>query len=139
MLYMTITSAAATLGAALLLAGAPAVALASAGTTGDPIAISDTQVQPADGGHGNGAGFVSVAFNNTSNQVATEIVFELDVDGAYTDHFNDVGSFTPGTTIRHAFQTDSSEADQQLKVAEVKFADGSVWVNDSGDAAPGLR
>jgi hypothetical protein len=139
MLFMTITSAAATLGAALLLAGAPAVALASAAPASDPIAISDTQVQPADGGHGNGTGFVSVAFDNTSNQVATEVVFELDVDGAYTDHFNDVGTFTPGTTIRHAFQTDSSEADQQLKVAAVKFADGTVWVSDSGNMAPELR
>jgi hypothetical protein len=136
---MTITSAAATLGAALLLAGAPAVALASDVPSSNPIAISDIQVQPADGGHGNGAGFVSVAFDNTSSQVATEVVFELDVDGAYTDHFNDVGNFTPGTTIRHAFQTDSSAADQQLKVAEVKFADGSVWVNDSGNTPPELR
>jgi hypothetical protein len=136
---MTITSAAATLGAALLLAGAPAVALASAAPMSDPIAIGDIHVQPADGGHGNGAGFVSVAFDNTSSQVATEVVFELDVDGAYANHFDDVGSFTPGATVRHAFQTDSSEADQQLKVAAVKFADGTVWVNDSGNAAPELR
>jgi hypothetical protein len=134
---MTITSAVATLGAALLLAGAPAVALADTGS--DPIAISDVQIQPADGGHGNGAGFVSVAFDNTSGKAATEVVFELDVDGAYTDHFNDVGNFTPGSTIRHAFQTDSSAADQQLKVAAVKFADGTVWVNDSGNTPPELR
>jgi hypothetical protein len=136
---MTITSAVATLGAALLLAGAPAVALASASTSADPITISDVQVQPADGGHGNGAGFVSVAFDNTGSQTATEVIFELDVDGAYTDHFNDVGNFTPGTTIKHAFQTDSSAADQQIKVAAVKFADGSVWVNDSGNTPPELR
>jgi len=136
---MNIKSTAATLGAAVILAGAPAVALASAGTSSDPIAISDVQVQPADGGHGNGAGFVSVAFDNASSQTATEVVFELDVDGAYAENFNDVGNFTPGTTIKHAFQTDSSASDQQLKVAEVKFADGSTWVNDAGSAPPEPR
>jgi hypothetical protein len=136
---MNIKSTAATFGAALILAGAPVVALASAGTSSDPIAISDVQVQPADGGHGNGAGFVSVSFDNASSQTATEVVFELDVDGAYAEIFNDVGNFTPGTTIKHAFQTDSSASDQQLKVAEVKFADGSTWVNDAGSAPPEPR
>jgi hypothetical protein len=136
---MNITSTAATLGAALILAGAPAVALASAATSSDPIAISDVQVQPAESGHGNGPGFVSVSFDNAGSQTATEVVFELDADGAYVDHFNDVGNFTPGTTIKHAFQTDSSSADQQLKVAEVKFADGSVWVNGAGSAPSELR
>jgi hypothetical protein len=134
---MTITSTAATLGAAILLAGAPLVALAS-GTPNDPIAINHIQVQPADGGHGNGPGFVSVSFDNAGTQTATEVVFELDVDGAYAEHFDDVGNFTPGTKIRHAFQTDSSASDQQLKVAAVKFADGSVWVNDAGSAPPQL-
>jgi hypothetical protein len=136
---MNIKSTAATFGAALILAGAPVVALASAGTSSDPIAISDVQVQPADGGHGNGAGFVSVAFDNASSQTATEVVFELDVDGAYAENFNDVGNFKPGTTIKHAFQTDSSASDQQLMVAEVKFAVGSTWVNDAGSAPPEPR
>jgi hypothetical protein len=136
---MTTTSSVAALGAALLLVGAPAIALASAGTTTDPIAISHVGVQPADAGHGNGAGFVSVSFDNNSSQTATEIVFELDVDGAYSQQFDDVGSFAPGTKIRHAFQTDSSSADQQLKVAAVKFADGSTWVNDDGSAPPDPR
>jgi hypothetical protein len=136
---MTIKSTAATLGAALFLATAPAAAYASTATPGAPITISDVQVQPANEGDGRGPGFVSLAFNNTSNQTATEVVFELDVDGAYSDHFDDVGKFTPGTTVRHAFQTDSDAADQQLKVAEVKFADGSVWLNDVAPAQPEVR
>jgi hypothetical protein len=131
---MNIKSATATLGAALLLAGAPAAAFADTALS-NPIVVSDVQVQPVSEDHQVGSGVVSLAFDNTSNQTATEVVFELDSDTS-VEHFDDVGSFAPGVTIRHAFPSDNSAADAQLKVVQVKFADGSVWTNNAGPSQP---
>ena len=131
---MTITSVTATLGAALLLAGAPAVALAD-GAVSDPIVVSAVQIQPVSEAHQVGSGVVNVAFDNTSNRTATEVVFELDSD-TNVEHFDDVGTFAPGVTIRHAFPSDNSAADAQLKVAAVKFSDGSVWINNAASSQP---
>jgi hypothetical protein len=131
---MNLKSASATLGAALLLAGAPAAAFADTAVS-NPIVVSDVQIQPVSEEHQVGSGIVSVAFDNTSNRAVSEVVFELDSD-TDVEHFNDVGTFAPGVTIKHAFQSDNGSADAQLKVDAVKFADGTVWVNDAGTTQP---
>ena len=66
---------------------------------------------------------------NNSNATATEVVFELDVDGALVDTFYDTGSFAPGVTIKHTFTTDTDASNAQIEVAQVTFADGHVWAS----------
>jgi hypothetical protein len=124
---MNINHAAASIAAFTILAGVPAIALAD--TANDPIVVNHENVAPAS--QLRGPGFVSVSFDNSSKTPVTEVVFELDVDGAYAGHFNDVGTFAPGVKIKHSYLTTSEAADQKLEVASVKFADGSVWVNES--------
>jgi hypothetical protein len=126
---MNIKHIAASIAALTILAGGPAIALAGTSFSSDPIAVSNVNVQPNGESDGFGPGFVSMDFQNTSNVDATEVVFELDVDGAKVSRFNDIGSFAPGVTVRHAFLNTSSDSNAQLRIAKVKFADGSVWVS----------
>jgi len=124
---MNIKHAAASIAALAILTGVPAIAFAD--TTNDPIVVNYEHVAPAS--QLRGPGFVTVSYDNTAKVPATEIVFELDADGAYAGHFDDVGTFAPGVKIKHSYLTTSEAADQQLEVASVKFADGSVWVNEN--------
>jgi hypothetical protein len=124
---MNIKQAAASIVALTILAGGPAIALAGTTFSSDPIVVSNVNVQPNDETDGSGPGFVSMDFQNTSNMNATEIIFELDVDGARVSRYKDSGSFAPGITVRHSFLNSSSSANAQLNVVKVKFADGSVW------------
>jgi len=125
---MNIKHIAASIAALTILAGGPAIALAGTNFSSDPIVVSNVNVQPNDETDGAGPGFVSMDFQNTANIAATEVVFELDVDGARVSRFKDSGSFAPGVTVRHAFLNNSSSSDAQLTVVRVKFADGSEWV-----------
>ena len=122
---MNIKRAAASLAALTILAGAPALAFADAGVQNDPIAVNAVRVEPSQ--HGTGPGTVSVNFQNNSNATATEIIFALDADGTQIDTFTDEGSFAPGITIKHTFDTTSDVSQAQVKVSEVKFADGTIW------------
>jgi hypothetical protein len=124
---MNIKQAAASIAALTILAGGPTLALAANASPIDPIAISNVNVQPDGEADGVGPGFVSLQFQNTNNVSATEVVFELDVNGAKVSRFNDIGSFAPGGTIKHAFLNTSADGNAQLNVVKVKFADGSVW------------
>jgi hypothetical protein len=101
---------------------------ASAAQTAAPIAVSDVNVQPSGSLNQSGPGFISLAFANTSNVTANEVVFELNT-GSAARQIDDVGSFAPGATIRHAFYDLSSSPDQQIKVIKVQYADGSTWSN----------
>jgi hypothetical protein len=125
---MNIKQTTASLAALMILAGGPAIALATTNIANNPIAISDVNVQPDSDDDGFGPGFVSLDFQNTSNVKATEVIFQLNVDGAKVGRFKDVGSFAPGVTVRHGFLNNSTSPDAQLTVAKVKFADGSEWV-----------
>jgi hypothetical protein len=124
---MNIKQAAASIVALTILAGGPMIALAATNFANDPIVVSNVNVQPNDETDGAGPGFVSMDFQNTSDMNATEVVFELDVDGARVSRFKDFGSFAPGVTIRHSFRNSSSSSDAQLSVVKVIFADGSEW------------
>ncbi|HEV8020085.1 MAG TPA: hypothetical protein VGP41_02405 [Candidatus Lustribacter sp.] len=121
------TTSLAAVAAALLLATAPA--LASAAETG-PIHIDSFQITNQSLSEHNvvpvGA---TIAFTNTNDSPATDVVLALQSDGAVVDQVEETGSFAKGIAIKHYFGTDVT--DQATKVAVVKatFADGSVWVN----------
>jgi hypothetical protein len=125
---MNIKHIAASIAALTILAGGPSIAFATNILPSDPVALSDVNIQPNGDSDGFGPGFASVDFKNTNKVAATEVVFELDVNGAKVDRFKDVGSFAPGVTIRHAFLDTSDNADAKVNIVKVKFADGSAWV-----------
>lgn len=145
------TSRTAAVLAALLLAGAPA--LASAQDTSTDAAAADTAAvdmatapiqvnnvqftaeNTADGSFGPTA--AEIAYTNASSEPATEVVFAVTSDGNVVDMYNDTGTFSPGVQIDHTFPAlEAADADQ-VSVAQVTFADGSVWLNpDFAAAAP---
>jgi hypothetical protein len=137
---MTIKQTAASIAAITLLAGAPALALADTNAPAAPIAVSNVQIQE-DGGYLNQLmpGLVTVSFKNTRPVAATEVDFELDANGVWLDRITDVGTFKQGATVDHSFTNYSPATNATLTVAEVKFADGSVWLNDENAAPHALR
>jgi hypothetical protein len=127
---------AASIAALTVLAGAPALAMAQTVPSQSPITLN-ASVQ-ADSGRFDRyvPGVISATFTNTNNVAATDVIFELQSDGAFVDRISDVGTFAPGTTTQHQFPDVYEAPNQQLKVAAVHFADGSVW--RSGDATGAL-
>jgi len=118
--------------AAAILALGVAPALAAAQTNA-PIAIvsSDAQPQIADASGYNTNGIADVTFVNTTGVPVTEVDFTLSSNGEALTTLRDIGTFAPNVTINHTFANDETARDQQLSVAQVKFADGSVWVNNA--------
>jgi hypothetical protein len=134
---MTIKHLAAALAATTIAAAAPAIA--SAETTA-PVAISSVQNTPALGYLNTyNPGLLTVAFQNTSDIPATDVVFELESNGKYLDRYDDAGSFAKGVSVKHSFNNWETALDQHVAVAEVKFADGSVWYNDAVQSTRALR
>jgi hypothetical protein len=122
--------------AALLAAGIPAVALAQ--TTYAPVSIvSESIVPQVSGAELFQQGFVSYAFVNNAALPATEVDFALVGNGESLATLRDVGTFSQGVTIHRSIATEAGARDQKLTVAEVKFADGTVWTNDN--VAPQAR
>jgi hypothetical protein len=113
--------------AAVLAAGTPVVAFAQ---TTAPVAIVSSTIVPqvADASRFQ-QGFVSYTFVNMANTPATEVDFALEGNGQTTT-LRDVGTFSKGVAIERGLAIAGEARDQQLSVAEVKFADGSVWTND---------
>jgi hypothetical protein len=122
----------ATVGAAILLAGAPAFA-APTDTTG-PIQINNVQAhggasEDNDGSFNFIPASVSISFKNQSNSPATSVVFALENNGYVVGRFDDRGSFAKGTAIEHKFALNQTGANESVAVAEATFADGTVWHN----------
>jgi hypothetical protein len=133
---MKITSVTAALGAALILAGAPAFASAAEAQTG-PIQLDKVQITESYGVRDAfSPGLVTVAFTNQNDAPATDIVFALESNGQVIDRFEDVGSYPKGETVRHSFTDADVNNDQQLTVEKATFADGSVWNNNDISYAP---
>jgi len=133
----TITTLTATLGAALLLAGAPA--LASAQTQSGPIRIDAVQlVSQSTSEHDIAPVAAEIAFTNQGTATATDVVFALESDSGYVlDSYNDVGSFAPGVSIRHSFNDHNDPTEgQRVAVAKATFADGTVWNNPAVTLEP---
>jgi hypothetical protein len=124
----------ATFAAALIIAGAPALASAADGQSG-PIHIN---VLTFSGGFSSDAegdeatllpGSANITFTNQNAVAATDVVFALETHGYVIDRFNDVGSFAPGVAIHHSFPETQPSDTMRVAVAEATFADGSVWQN----------
>jgi hypothetical protein len=131
---MKLKLATATLGAALILAGAPALASATNLQSG-PIHINQVKVSggffsDADGSEATILpGMVTISFTNRDAATANDVEFAVETNGYVAKRFNDVGSFSTGTTIDHRFpETDPTDG-MRVAVARATFDDGSVWVN----------
>lgn len=86
---------------------------------------------------------IAIEFVNESHQTATLVNFAVDSGG---DRFviRDVGTFSPGTSIKHQYRNGFGQAfilpafiapDVRCHVASVKFADGTVWRKGQAAAA----
>lgn len=126
-------SFAATLGtAAAILVAMPALGVASAPATNNTIALQSYVVYDTPNLEGNipFQGHVRVSFRNDGDVTATAVVFDVRDDHTGAERINDVGTFARGATITHEFHYLNVHAGEELQVAEVRYADGSVWTND---------
>jgi len=131
-----ISTLTATLGAAVLLAAAPALASASDSQTA-PIRLDNVQIFSTPSPDVDYfPGSADIAFTNDSDLAATNVEFALEANGVVLDRIDDVGSFAPGVTIKHHFADSDSTPDQKVAVSKVTFADGSVWTNPAVPQAP---
>jgi hypothetical protein len=134
---MNINKTAVTLGAAILVAAAPAVASAASvvalatPSQASPISIDNVQISQAFGfrDNFNFPGQVSVAFRNDAAVPATKVVFVLQSGSDVLDRFTEVGNYAHGVTVRQNFVEGAIDLDEQLAVESVSFADGSTWQN----------
>jgi hemolysin type calcium binding protein len=132
-LNSTLTAA---LGAAVLLAAAPALASAADSQTG-PVRLNSVQIFSTPSPDVDYfPGSADIAFTNDSDVPATNVEFALEANGVVLDRIEDVGSFAQGVTIKHHFSDTETSADQKVAVAKVTFADGSVWTNPAVPEAP---
>jgi len=128
---VNIKLAAATLGAALILAGSPAFA---SDMQSRPIHIDNVQVFGGNTSDANDntivlPGSTAISFTNHYGVPATDVVFTVQNQGYVVDRFNDVGSFATGVTIKHKFAENQANPEMRVAVEKATFADGSVWVN----------
>ena len=129
---MNIQTAMATLGAALILAGAPGLASA-ADTQAGPIQI--TSIQPYGFGSSNDAVVddpmtVQIDFTNQNSAPATEVDFALFSGGVQVAEYQDLGSFAKGVEIKHTFPSETT-GNLSATVVKATFADGTTWQNPS--------
>jgi hypothetical protein len=138
---MIIKNTAATLGAALILAGAPALASAATTTVNapSPVRLDNVQIAQYYGQFNNYfPGLVTVSFTNQAAKPVTNIVFDLEAnDGQVLRQYDDAGNYAQGSTVRHSFSDTEVGAGQSLAVESVTFADGTVWNN--ADTMPSRR
>jgi hypothetical protein len=127
---MTIKTAAMMLGAALVIAGSPALASA-APLEASPVRLESVQITQSYGTFNDFAypGLATVAFTNETAVPVTKVVFDLKANGNVIDRFTDVGSYREGALIKHSYQDNAINYNQNLSVESVTFADGSVWNN----------
>ena len=131
---MNIKLATATLGAALILAGAPALASAANIQSG-PIHINRVKVSGGTFSDADGSettilpGMVAISFTNRNAATANDVVFAVEDNGYVAKRINDVGMFSTGTTINHSFPETNPTDGMRVAVARATFDDGSVWVN----------
>jgi hypothetical protein len=132
---------AAALAGAVIFSSAPLLASAATSQPG-PIHIDNVEVWAPEDTTSRGEslvypGSLRIAFTNSNNSPATEVVFALLNHGSVEMRLDDVGSFAPGVTINHAFPNQNSSI-QNVAIAQAKFADGTVWNNPAVPAAPAV-
>jgi hypothetical protein len=113
----------------MFVVGMPAIALAQ---TTAPVSLIDSAAQPSiEDATRPENGSAMVTFVNHGSVPATQVDFTLSSNGEALTTLTDTGTFSPGVAISHTFATDRTERDLQLSIADVKFADGTEWVNDA--------
>jgi hypothetical protein len=135
---MRIVSALATVFAATVIAGIPALASDTALQSG-PIRISGAHLYPSrhDDDNRDHPGSLGVEFTNTKAAPAVKVAFVIvSSEGAILDRIYDVGSFATGVPISHIFRDTLDTLDQQVAVATATFADGTTWSNPNVARAP---
>jgi hypothetical protein len=133
---MNITSVAAILGTAVVLAGTPAFA-SDMPSLASPISLDKVSIAQAIDYDEFAPGRVDVAFKNTNSVPATRVVFDLiGYQGALIAQYFDVGSFGQGITVRHWFPDTHFDSDQRLQVDGVNFADGTAWLGPQRGTTP---
>jgi hypothetical protein len=133
MLVMMTTCAKAFSVALGILAILPALAVAGpiAGSS-PPVSVRNVRVYPTEivgNGEMTYPGRIALAFRNTSSTVITDVVFEVRSNNGGADFIHDAGTFSPGVDIKHEFLNQAAPSDAVLKVARVRFADGSAWID----------
>jgi hypothetical protein len=120
--------AAATVAAALFSATCVAV---SAEAIPAPIVVTSVNAHPADsvGSIVLSPGSIDVDFLNTSNIVATKILFDVYVDNRYTTSITAEGTFSPNVAIDARLGDTFRSANQRVVVSKVRFSDGTTWTN----------
>ena len=135
--------------AVALIAACPATAFAQSvayGTT-PPVALTSFQIREtyasgiAGGELQTAPEFIpndiALTFVNTGNVAATSVRFVVD-DGVQTQNIVDEGTFKPGVRIAHNFTPDGrlgALENATCQVAEIRFADGSIWRSARGELA----
>ncbi len=86
------------------------------------------------------SGYVEVKFVNTGAVRATAVSFVL-TNGDVTQRIVDNGTFRPGVPIQHTFAVRNLNAlvDGGYSIAEVEFADGTVWHDLAGSPSAHRR
>lgn len=126
----------ATLAAALLLGGAPALASADEIQSG-PVQLDNVQFnQTLTPDQTYDPGMARIAFTNTGSMPATEVVFAVkSPDGNVVDEYDASGTFAPGITISKNFPSTQPAPENDVSVESVTYADGSVWINPDSQLA----
>jgi hypothetical protein len=110
----------------------------SAAAPGNTITLQSYGIYEFDGGDTSQPNHseLRISFRNDGDVAATAVTFDILTDGKYAGRIDDVGTFTKGATIDHSFRWVDVRHGQSLEVAQVRYADGSVWTNDTLPPAP---
>jgi hypothetical protein len=126
---MNIKTAAATLGATLLI-GSPAF-VSAAPLAPSPVRLDNVQIFPDRDAVQTLAypGAINIAFTNQTTVPVTTVVFDVEANGVVIDRITDAGKYLQNVTVKHSFPDQHRSADQKLTIESVTFADGSTWQN----------
>jgi hypothetical protein len=76
-------------------------------------------------------GFIALSFVNRGDLTATAVRFVVESARQPDTVIDDVGRFSPGAHIYHRFQNSSLSANATVHIAQVRYADGSSWNEES--------
>lgn len=125
-------SFAAALGVATMLTALPALGMAAAPAAQNTVTLRNYAIGATGSNEINTAfqGHLRVSFRNDGDVAATAVAFDLLDDGEYAGRVDDLGTFSKGVTINHEFHWMNVHEGQTLQIAEVRYADGTIWTSD---------
>ena len=91
-------------------------------------------VDPAPYSEWGGPAIVAVSFVNHGTIPATDVLFDVRGEDGISK-IDDVGTFSPGVQIHHEFRSFTFPTNPTVRVAAVRYADGSMW-NASDNVTP---